>query len=100
MHTYDTLLDAINDLRTRGYTTDFNLDPKGLRCKDLEAPLNAHEFEITEFHRFEGSSDPDDEAVVYAIDSKHGKKGLLVNGFGVSSDGINDEIIRKLNFHH
>jgi hypothetical protein len=36
-------------------------------------------------HRYEGESDPGDEAVVYAIESKKGIKGILVSGFGASS---------------
>ncbi|MCD6065153.1 MAG: hypothetical protein K0R82_3064, partial [Flavipsychrobacter sp.] len=27
MHTYDTLSEAVNDLKKRGYTADFNLEP-------------------------------------------------------------------------
>jgi hypothetical protein len=54
------------------------------------------EFEIVEVHRFEGDTDPADEAVVYAIQSKHGEKGVLVNAFGVYSDRVSDELIEKL----
>lgn len=42
--------------------------------------LNPDKFEITQMYRFEGDTNPEDEAVVYAIESQDGHKGTLVNG--------------------
>jgi hypothetical protein len=100
MFTYDTVTDAINGLKKRGYTIDFNLDYDCIICHETPISLLPSEFEISEVYRFEGDSDPADEAVVYAIESKHGHKGLLVNGFGISADSISDEMIEKLNLKH
>jgi hypothetical protein len=99
MFTYDTVSEAVNGLKKRGYTIDFNLDKNGIRCNEIPQPLTASEFEITEIHRFEGNSDPDDEAIVYAIESKHGEKGVLVNGFGISAEALGDDLIEKLKIH-
>ena len=98
MHTYDTVSEAINDLKERGYTLDFNLETDKLVCNALPLSLQPGEFEITETYRFEGESNPDDEAIVYAIESKHGHKGVLVNGFGPSADTMSNEIVKKLSF--
>ena len=100
MFTYDTVSEAINELKKRGYNVDFNLEFDCINAHELPAPLKASEFEITEVHRFEGNSDPADEAVVYAIESKHGQKGVLVNGFGISADALSDEMIEKLKVKH
>jgi len=100
MFTYDTVTDAINGLKKRGYTIDFNLDYDCIICHETPISLLPSEFEISEVYRFEGDSDPADEAIVYAIESKHGHKGLLVNGFGISADSISDEMIEKLNLKH
>ena len=96
MPAYDTVSQAVNELKQRGYTLDFNLKESCLECQGQS--FNPKEFEITEFHRFEGNSDPADEAVVYAIESRNGMKGVLVNGFGVYSEPISDEMIKKLSF--
>ena len=96
MISYDTVSQAVNGLKERGYTLDFNLKSNSLECQGQK--FNAKDFEITEFHRFEGSSDPGDEAIVYAIESKNGLKGVLVNAFGVYSESIGDEMMKKLNF--
>jgi len=100
MYTYDTVAEAVNGLKERGYTIDFNLEADQICCNKTQLKLRAPEFEITEVYRFEGDSDPADEAVVYAIESKHGQRGVLVNGFGVSADGIGEEMIEKLSIRH
>ena len=66
----------------------------------MNLALAPEEFEITEVYRFEGNSDPADEAVVYAIESRHGQKGILVNGFGISADPVSDEMVEKLRLKH
>jgi hypothetical protein len=96
MFTYDTVSQAVNGLKQRGYVIDFNLESDRIICHETPLSLTAAEFEITEVYRFEGNSDPADEAVVYAIESKHGHKGVLVNGFGISSDTVGEEMIKKL----
>ena len=99
MFTYDTVSEAVNGLKQRGYSVDFNLKDDCIYC-DSTGKLTADEFVITEVHRYEGQSDPADEAVVYAIESKHGEKGVLVNGFGISADSLSDDIVRKLEINH
>jgi hypothetical protein len=96
MFTYDTVTQAVDGLKQRGYTIDFNLEADRISCTKTPLVLSPADFEITEFYRFEGDSDPADEAVVYAIESKDGKKGLLVTGFGISAEGIGEEMIKKL----
>ena len=96
MPAYDTVSEAITGLKERGYTLDFNLKVNCIECEGQK--FNSSDFEITEFYRFEGSSDPGDEAIVYAIESHNGLKGVLVNGFGVYSEPVSDEMMKKLNF--
>jgi hypothetical protein len=96
MYTYDTVTEAIKGLRQRGYTIDFNLEFDKISCPTIPVSLAPSEFEITEVYRFEGNSDPADEAIVFAIESKHGQKGVLVNGFGISADSVGEEMLKKL----
>ena len=98
MHSYDTLSQAVNDLKKRGYALDFNLAENCLICNGLK--YNVEDFEITEVYRFEGETDPADEAVLYGIESKDGIKGLLVSGYGISAEGMSAEMAKKLKLHH
>jgi len=97
MHNYDTVTDAVNGLRKRGFTLDFNLSENSLSCMDER--FGPEDFEITEVYRFEGNSDSADEAVVYGIESNKGHKGILVNGYGPSSDPMSSEMAKKLSIH-
>ncbi len=97
MHSYDTLTEALKDLKKRGYTVDFNLTSDALVC-DI-ARYHPEDFEITEIYRFEGNTDPADEAVLYAIESKNGLKGVLVNGYGISADALSAAMAKKFSIH-
>lgn len=94
MYSYDTLSEAVNGLKKRGYVLDFNLQENCLVCH--AGKLDVNDFEIVEFHRFEGNTDPADEAAVYAIESATGLKGVLVSGYGISAEGISAEMVKKL----
>jgi hypothetical protein len=100
MENYDTVSTALNSLKARGYTKDFNIAFDKLICNETNECLIPNEFEITEVYRFEGESNPSDEAVVYAVESKDGTmKGVIVNAYGLYADSISDEMIQKLSIH-
>ena len=40
----------------------------------------------SEYHRFEGMSNPSDSSVVFAIISKDGKRGVMISSYGAYSD--------------
>jgi hypothetical protein len=97
MENDDTVSQTIQSLREQGYTEDFNLQQQCLECRNGQYRIFHHEFSVDSFYRFEGPSDPADEAVVYAISSdKYGLKGVLVNGYGIYSDDVADEMLTKL----
>jgi hypothetical protein len=96
MYSYDTVAEAVNGLKQRGYTIDFNLEADRIFCDKTPLSLKPADFMITEFYRFEGPSDPGDEAVVYAIEARDGRKGVLVTGFGISAEGVGEEMVEKL----
>jgi hypothetical protein len=100
MYSYDTLSEAVNGLKTRGYSIDFNIKGDMLISQHRPASLSPTEFEIVEIHRFEGNTDPADEAVVYAIEGKHGEKGIVVNAYGPNADPIGDGMVKKLKEKH
>jgi hypothetical protein len=97
MIVYDTVSQALNGLKKRGFDLDFNLEENRLTCQNDK--FDVDEFEIVEVYRFEGNTDPADEAVVYAIQSVYGQKGVLVNGYGISANTMNADMIKKLSIH-
>jgi hypothetical protein len=95
---YSTVTEALSELRKRGFITDFNLEENCISC--TAGKFNSDEFEIVDVYRYEGNTDPADEATVYAIESKSGIKGVLVTGYGVSEDSYSSELLRKLGGKH
>jgi hypothetical protein len=93
---YGTVSEAITAFRSEGFTIDFNLDENCISCE--HGKYEAEAFEIVHVYRYEGNTDPADEAVVYAIESNHGLKGILVAGFGATSDSASARILAKLSF--
>lgn len=97
----DTLSETIETLRKEGYTEDFNLQQNCLECRAGQFKVLHDEFIIDKYFRFEGDSDPADEATVYAISSeKHNLKGILVNGAGIYTQDITDEMLNALTIKH
>ena len=98
MESYETLSEAMTALKNQGYTEDLNLESNCLQCINGKKKLLPDEFVIDKSFRFDVDEDPSDQSVLYAISSpKHHLKGLLVNGVGVYSDEITNEMLEKLN---
>jgi len=98
MYSYDTVTEAVQGLRQRGFEKDFSLQENCIICDEIR--YHPEDFEIVEVYRFEGDSDPADEAVVYAIESRKGNKGILVSGYGIYANEITSELAKKLTIHH
>ncbi|MCB0517348.1 MAG: phosphoribosylpyrophosphate synthetase [Lewinellaceae bacterium] len=96
MRDYQNLVEALNDLKARGYENDFNLKPFCVECASLQLQLHPEDFEIKETYRFEGMSNPDDSSVVYAIESLSGIKGVMVDAYGVYAEALTPEMATKL----
>ncbi|SHJ56587.1 phosphoribosylpyrophosphate synthetase [Aquimarina spongiae] len=95
MKYYDTLIEAINALKLKGFTQDFNVKEDTIYCPVLKMNYKPKEFEIVEKHRFEGMSSVDDNSILYAISTKSGVKGLLVDSYGIYSS-VSKEMLDKL----
>ncbi|AUC85271.1 phosphoribosylpyrophosphate synthetase [Polaribacter sp. ALD11] len=99
---YDTVTEAMSDLKKLGYTIDFSIlpDKECLVCSFTATELSPEDFEIDHFYRFEGDSDPGDEMIVYAISSiKNNLKGIVVNAYGIYEDSASSAIVKRLNMH-
>ena len=75
---YASVSKALDELKDKGFTYDFNIH-------DEEIIRDPNQHEIVHVYRYEGNSNPDDEAVVFGIKSESGKKGVFVTGFSANS---------------
>ncbi len=96
MKNYESLVDALDDLKTRGYEADFATDTVCLYCGDLDLRLHPEDFKVDEVYRFDGESTPDDNSILFAISSLSGLKGTLVDSYGVYSEHLSFDMAKKL----
>ena len=80
---YTNMVEAIEDLKRRGFTANFEFLDQTFRDVDSGRTFKADELTIVEHYRFEGASDPDDMSVVYAIETNNGPTGIIADAFGV-----------------
>ncbi|WDF53859.1 phosphoribosylpyrophosphate synthetase [Mucilaginibacter sp. KACC 22063] len=102
MKNYETLVDATNDLLKRGYTANLSFEDGAdtIQDKSQNIELGADDFEVDEFYRFEGPSNPSDMAIVYAISStRYNLKGALVDAYGTYANNSSSAIEAKLHHH-
>jgi hypothetical protein len=88
---YETVSIALEELKKKGFTIDYNLEDN---CK--KENFHPDDYAIVDIYRYEGITDPGDEAAVYAIESKNGEKGVLVTGYTSTSEVFTDEVLLKL----
>jgi hypothetical protein len=93
---YSTLSEAIEELKKRGYTTNFRVNDNGLLEENREKTFSATEVKLMEFHRFEGMTDPGDSSIVYAVETSSGLKGTIVDSFGADGSETTSEFLKKV----
>ena len=90
-----TVLDAVRFLESEGYGASFVLADGGLRCGACGGQHHTEVADVVRVFRFEGPSDPDEEAVVYAVRCPTcGAGGSIVSTFGPRADpDVTDRLV-------
>ncbi|NRT10517.1 hypothetical protein [Flavobacterium sp. 14A] len=71
---YASVSKALEELKLLGFDRDYNLDEDFI-------VQNVLDINIVHVYRYEGFTNPDDQAIVYGIEPKNGQKGVFVSGF-------------------
>jgi hypothetical protein len=79
---YRTLAEAVEGLRQRGFSENFEFLNKTFHAVNSGKSFTAGDLTIVEHYRFEGVSDPDDMSVLYAIEAADGTRGTIADAFG------------------
>ena len=94
-----SLTDAILDLQKKGYVENLVPCYDHLTCQSGAIRMYPREFFIDEMMRFENSSDPGDQSILYAItcDSRN-LKGLYIESYGTYHDELSEGMIERIKF--
>ena len=91
---YGTVTSAIDTLRKAGFNKDFGLVDNYIGWNNIKMGIN--DLKIVKVYRYEGNSDPADEASVYGLESKTGLKGILITNDDANSEDSSVHILKKL----
>ena len=102
----NTLTTCVNKVVTDGYRECFKVTGKGLYSTSKSRYYRPEQVQVINFYRFEGQSDPADNAIMYVIETSDGLKGTLIDAYGTYADGgVNkfmaevEDIRKKVNRH-
>lgn len=83
----ETVVDALRLLKADGYDIEFQLVDGHLRCDADDRACPASDVVVERVYRFEGSSDPGDEMVVFGLrDPITDRRGVLASAYGLAAD--------------
>lgn len=91
-----TLSQMIPKLREMGYTNDFEMIEGGMLLKQSNEAFQPDELIIERVYRFEGNSNPDDEAVLYGVIASNGLKGIIIDAYGSDDNDDLAGFLRKV----
>ena len=78
------------------FSTQFKISEEGLVSLSTQKTYAPDQVRIVNFYRFEGESDPDDNSILYAIETFDGEKCTLVDAYGMYSDPLVSDFIEKV----
>jgi hypothetical protein len=83
-------------LREAGFEADFDVRAEGLVLRGV-GPVDPSQVHIDARYRFEGASNPDDEAVVMGLhDTASGTRGVLISGYGPAASEREADVLAVL----
>jgi hypothetical protein len=88
---------TVDDLTSQGWTEEFSAAGGMLVCGPCGHSVSPADVQVDHVVRFEGASDPDDEAAVFALTCVEcGVKGLYVVAYGPSMSGADADVVAHL----
>ena len=92
----NTLTERVNKMTQNGYTDNMKVTKDGLYSTEKDKTYAPNEITIIDFFRFEGQSDPADNAILYVIETEDGCKGMLIDSYGAYADELINKFITEV----
>lgn len=93
----DTLSETLEALRVEGWDDDFEIAGEGIVVTGTDEVEPPQDFAVDREYRFEGASDPGDEAILLAVEHRtSGRRGVLVAAFGPDTTFEEGAVLRAL----
>jgi len=93
----ENLSGTVDRFTAAGYTDHFKAEERGLRATKSGDLFSPESLIVDEFMRFEGETNPDDEAIVFALRCPtSGVKGTYTVAYGKDMDPLDIDMVNKL----
>jgi hypothetical protein len=93
----EAMLHAVRRLRNAGYELDLRAVAGGrLRCPACRTLVHGGDAIVTETVRFEGISNPEDQAILDAVITPCGHRGLFSAAYGVYASPEDVDVLQAL----
>ena len=87
-----TMSQIMTKLAEKGITSEFRMNENcEMKFQDSEKNYNPGDLKILKTYRFEGDSNPDDNAVLYVAEDSEGQKGMIIDSYGADSNYPGDK---------
>jgi hypothetical protein len=83
-----SMVTCLTKVVSDGYREDFKATSKGLKSVSTNQFYTPEQVRVINSFQFEGFSDPNDNAIVYVLETTDGIKGTLVDAYGPSADPL------------
>ncbi|MBB6371175.1 hypothetical protein [Chryseobacterium shigense] len=82
-----TLSQVMNTLSERGIQREFRMNEAcEMKLENSDKVYQPSELTILKTYRFEGDSNPDDNAVLYIVKDNAGNRGMIIDSYGADSN--------------
>lgn len=95
-HRLTPISEITDKLFLEGFTEEFIMTPQGLKSKSTQEIFKNNDIKIVKHYRYEGTTDPADMSIVYAIKTNNGLRGSIVAGYGPNADSPFAEFMTKV----
>lgn len=87
---------CLQKIRDKGFVDQYRIVNEFLLCLDNQQLYSASQTRVVNFYRFEGISDPEDMSIIYAIETSDGRRGILINAYGLYADDSIGNFINRV----
>jgi hypothetical protein len=91
-----TLSEQVDRVVSEGYKENFRVVNGALTSEKASHPYKPDQVVIANFYRFEGYSNPEDNSILFVLETHDGKKGTLVDSYGSAADENISHFIRQV----
>ena len=87
---------CLNKLESEGYTDQYKVEKGKLNDLTNNKKYKARDVKAVNFFRFEGLTNPEDMSILYAIETSDGRKGTLIDAYGLYADDDTSSFMQEV----